>query len=438
MKITLKPTPKQHQAYQKLQDKTTKYLLFGGGAGGGKSWLGCENLIILSELYPGTRWFIGREELKRITQSTLITFSKVLKNHNIPYDYWKLNGQYNYLENTQTGSRIDLLDLKHLPADPLYERFGSLEYTGGWIEEAGEVNFKAFDVLKSRIGRHLNKEYSLLPKLLITSNPKKNWLYSTFYKPYKNNELPPKYAFIQSLYRDNPHTAEEYSKQLEEITDKATKERLMFGNWEYDDDPSALIEYDAITDLYTNKPDDGEKYISADIARQGSDKIVIYVWNGLTVEKIITKQKQGTNVTAKDIKKLEELHKVPRSHVIIDEDGIGGGVVDQLPGCKGFIAQTKPFKDENYQNLKAQCTYLLAKKINARELAVKTDDSEIKELLTEELEQIKSKDTDKDGKLNIQPKDKIKEIIGRSPDYADALMMRMYFCFKSKPKITFI
>jgi hypothetical protein len=31
------------------------------------------------------------------------------------------------------------------------------------------------------------------------------------------------------------------------------------------------------------------------------------------------------------------------------------------------------------------------------------------------------------------PKEKIKELLGRSPDYADALMMRMYFTLqKSK------
>ena len=34
---------------------------------------------------------------------------------------------------------------------------------------------------------------------------------------------------------------------------------------------------------------------------------------------------------------------------------------------------------------------------------------------------------DKDNKLQIIPKEIIKAIIGRSPDYADAIMMRMYY-----------
>jgi len=46
------------------------------------------------------------------------------------------------------------------------------------------------------------------------------------------------------------------------------------------------------------------------------------------------------------------------------------------------------------------------------------------------LEQVKSLDVDKDSPRQIVPKDKVKEILGRSPDFSDALMMRMYFELK--------
>ena len=117
--------------------------------------------------------------------STYITFLKVCKHHKIPKTDWKLNGQYNYIE-FFNGSRIDLLDVNEIPSDPLYERFGSLEYTGGAIEEAGEVAFGAFDVLKTRIGRHNNFNNDVvIPKMLITCNPSKNWLYKEVYRPLK-------------------------------------------------------------------------------------------------------------------------------------------------------------------------------------------------------------------------------------------------------------
>ena len=56
-------------------------------------------------------------------------------------------------------------------------------------------------------------------------------------------------TFIQSLYGDNPHTAKEYAEMLAEIKDPSTKQRLMFGNWEYDDDPTKIFDYDKIIDL---------------------------------------------------------------------------------------------------------------------------------------------------------------------------------------------
>lgn len=434
MELTLRPTLKQHQAYQALNNKEIDTVFLGGGAGGGKSWWLCESRLLNALRFPGYKSFIGREELKRLMQSTYVTFTKVCQYHNIPQGTYKLNGQYNYID-FKNGSRIDLLDLKFLPTDPLYERFGSLEYTDGAIEEAGEVHFLAYDVLKTRIGRHKNRDFKLHPTLAVTGNPKKNWTYTLFYKPFRDKLLPKNIAFVQSLYQDNKYTAEDYEKQLMQISDKATKQRLMFGNWEYDDDPTALIKYENIVDLFTNTIEEsGEKFITADIARFGRDKTVIKVWKGLECYLIKTFQKQGLDVTVEEIKKLERDEKVPRSHILIDEDGVGGGVLDMLPGAKGFIANSVPISTkhdkENYQNLKAQCTYLMADYINNHKMVIKNCEQIVKDLIIAELEQIKSKDADKDGKRKIIGKDEIKEVIGHSPDYADNIMMRMWFELK--------
>jgi phage terminase large subunit len=390
--------------------------------------------------YPGSKWFIAREELKRLMGSTYITFLKVCSFHNIDKSSWTLNGQYNFIE-FSNGSRIDLLDVKYLPSDPLYERFGSLEYTGGAIEEAGEVDFLAFDVLKSRIGRHLNKEFGIPSKILITCNPKKNWLYQIVYKPWKNKELPKEYAFIQALYGDNKHTAEDYGSNLAEIKDNSNRERLMYGNWEYDDDPSTLISYDAILDLWTNTvPEIKDKYLTADIARYGQDKTVIYLWEGFKIYKYVVIDKSGIDQVITTIRTLLEEQQIPYSHTIVDEDGVGGGVVDGLRGIKGFVNNSTALENptshakENYANLKTQCYYLLAEQVNNRGIRIASYDTEMKTKLIEELEQVKTKDLDKEGKLKIVPKEEVKEKLGRSPDYSDALMMRMWFSLKNSTR----
>ena len=116
---------------------------------------------------------------------------------------------------------------------------------------------------------------------------------------------------------------------------------------------------------------------------------------------------------------------------MIDEDGVGGGVVDAFSGCVGFLNGGKALKGENYQNLKTQCYYKLAETINAGKLFVKPKIN--KEIIISELEVIKRDKVDKDQqKLAIEGKDIQKQKLGRSPDYADALMMRMWYeCFGS-------
>tara|TARA_Y100000593_G_scaffold94734_1_gene195494 strand:- start:11498 stop:12841 length:1344 start_codon:yes stop_codon:yes gene_type:complete len=445
MKITptIRPTKKQHEAYTILQDKNTKYVLFGGGAGGGKSFLGCEWLLTCCYFYPETRWFIGREELKRLKNSTFLTFYKVFNNLFSSYDvttgdFFKYNGNDNYI-GFKNGSRIDLLDLKYLPSDPFYERYGSVEYTGGWIEEGGEVNFGSFDVLKTRVGRHLNDKYNVLGKILITSNPKKNWIYQTFYKPHKEGNLPSDHAFIKALVQDNKYIESRYIENLQTLKDITKKERLLYGNWEYDDDPTKLMDYDAITDMFTNQANGQGSYLTADIARFGKDRTVLMAWEGNTVIDIKSALETSITDSAQMIEEMATKYNIPRSHVIVDEDGLGGGVKDILR-CKGFVSNRNPVKvkgeKENYQNLKAQCYYRLAEKINNREIAVNTKDMDVRECIVEELEQIKRKDPDKDNKVNIVGKDKVKDLLGRSPDYADTLMMRMFFDVKKNRRIT--
>ena len=439
MNPTIKPFAKQHEAWGYLdyaRDNETRFIIYGGGAGGGKSWLGCEWLITNCYHFPGSRWFLARNELLRLKKSTYVTFQKVAKVHNIPQDDWVLNGQENYIE-FKNGSRIDLLDLAHKPSDPEYERFGSLEYTGGFIEEASEIDFGAFDILKTRVGRHLNEDYGLQPKILLTCNPTKKWLYREVYRPWKLGELPEEYAFVQSLYGDNPHTKDEYGKVLAEITDKAKKERLMYGNWEYDDQGDALIEYDAIHDLFTN-PIDSEghlKFQVADPARFGRDSGLIGLWEGWRLYKIEEYKKSAMDFFQGRLDENINLEKIPRSRTLVDEGGIGGGLVDNLNGIKGFVANASPLENtasgekDNYRNLKAQCAYYLADKINKREVRIDVENlSEAqKTRIIEELEQLRAKDMEKDTKLQIIPKEEMKEILGHSPDFLDMMLMRAWF-----------
>ena len=117
------------------------------------------------------------------------------------------------------------------------------------------------------------------------------------------------------------------------------------------------------------------------------------------------------------------------NNIIVDDDGVGGGVRDILR-CKGFVNNSTPINKENYTNLKTQCYYKLAEYINHSKLYFNVPNNQIKEEIIQELEQVRRDKIDKDSKLAIIPKDKIKSNIGRSPDFSDAIMMRMYYELK--------
>lgn len=427
------PSYKQFLCLELLYDRVTKYPLFGGGAGGGKSWLGCEWEAAMCLNFPGVRYFMGREELRSLKDSTVKTFFKMANHHGIQ-DTFRYYEHYSSIR-FYNGSEISLLDLKYQPSDPMFERFGSTEYTGGLIEEAGEVHFNAFDTLKSRVGRQLNEKYDIPKKLLLTCNPKKNWLYHTYYKPWKEGRLEPGYAFIQSLAIENDKIDKGYIESLDEIKDPIQKKRLKYGEWEYEDDPLSLVDYECILNIFTNQyVIGGKKYITADIARFGVDKTVIRTWDGLRVMERIEKSGLTITESAELIRKIANNHRIPMNQVMVDEDGVGGGVVDILK-CKGFVANSSPLFGENFDMLKSQCGYKLATLINDNMIYENQQSPAIREALVEELEQIKRKHEDSDKKQGIMPKEKIKDLIGRSPDDLDTYIMRAWFEL-TKPKST--
>jgi len=425
---------KQEHAVYHLKDSITEEVIYGGAAGGGKSALGVLWLIEQCQAYPGTRWLMGRAKLKTLKETALNTFFQLSSKLGLG-DQFKYNDQKGVIF-WKNGSEIILKDLFLYPSDPEFDSLGSLEITGAFIDEVSQIVYKAWQIVKSRIRYQLN-EFNLIPKILGSCNPTKKWVYKEFYKPWREKEIRKDRAFIQALPTDNPHLPKSYLQSLLGL-DEVSKQRLYYGNWEYDDDPSKLIEYDSIIDLWSNDyVQGGNKYISADIARFGSDKGVIIVWDGLIVLDIVSLALSSITETSKVIKDLSNQYGIPMSKVIADEDGVGGGVVDILK-CKGFINNSKALPEERklveYRNLKSQCYFHLAEKVNDGEIFFSKPFTNYSEQIIEELEQVKRDKVDQDGKLSILPKDKVKEILGRSPDFSDALMMRMYFEIEYKPK----
>lgn len=419
----MKPTKKQNEAFSILTDNKTEFVGYGGGAGGGKTYVGCFWLMQLAYYAPATRYFIGRDSLKDTRASVQKSFSKLASE--IGFTEFKFNDIGIIFDN---GSEIEFLDLSFYPyKDPLFERFGSKEFTAGWIEEAGQVHYLAFEVLKTRIGRWKNDEFGIKKKILCTFNPKKNWVDTIFYRPFINQKETTDTKFIFALAKDNPYLPADYIITLQNLKDKATRERLLNGNFDYDDDPTAMIDYSLIKSIWTNdhvKSDLNKKYTVADIARFGSDKAIVVVWYGFVVKEFHIFDISKTTDIQQCINAMRSKHNISAMNCLADEDGVGGGVVD---ACKiqGFLNNSKP-TNSAFQNLKTECGYKLAEVIKDIYFEAEISQND-KDKIEQELGQLKTYESDKDNKLRILPKEKIKDNIGRSPDWLDVFTMRMKF-----------
>jgi hypothetical protein len=426
---------KQKQACRYWTDSITRDIVYGGSKGSGKSYLGISLIFGDAFLWSGTHYFIARKKLNDIRKYTIPSIHEIFQHWGITSNMWKFNGQDNYFQ-LYNGSRIYLIEAKYYPTDPNYYRFGSMQMTRGMIEEAGEFEESAKSNLAASIGRWKNDEFKLFPKLIQTCNPSKNYLYRDYYIKNKQGTLEEWKKFIQALPYDNKKLDSQYLDNLEKMLTHNEKERLLKGNWEYDDDPYAIFQYNEILGIFTNEfiTPGIQKYITADIAYEGSDLFVIGYWEGMVLKEIIAIDKISEVLVSKKIHELRLKYEVPIHNVVYDADGLKRFV--RQSAADGYLNGANEFHNggspigingdyENYFNLKAQCYFMLAKMVTENKIYI--SEKNYREQIIEELEQIRKMPLADDGKIRLEKKDSIRERLGRSPDFADMIMMRMWF-----------
>jgi phage terminase large subunit len=443
---------KQIQSLQILTNHTTKQLGLGGSARCGKSVTLCFWQIMNRLAYPGTRGFIGRKELKNLGLTTGKTLFNMLKFYElidkIDYNY----NQQKQVITFENKSELLLMDTAYAPSDPLFTCFGGLELTDAGIDESNETSIEAINIILSRTGWCNNEKYGLPRKTLETFNPEKNHVYRRYWKPYRDNKETNETKFIKALPTDNPHPAvKQWIEDIIKLGDKRMIQRLIYGNFDYDDDDNSLCNYDKILDIFTNsfvdKNDKGElipkqNFMSCDIAIS-NDYFVVVNWSGLIIKEIIrirnisptqinvqsdgmVNNKIDFDPLLKILKHQSEKWKVPRSNIVYDADGIGHFLRDLLPGAVALNNNSKAYGQE-YTNLKCQLEYKLAMMINNAEIYCEANlNSDLKEVMITELQMIK-RSTEPGQKLATMKKAEIKELLGHSPDIMDAIKYRLLF-----------
>jgi len=432
---SLEISPKQEEILLVLEDTIHTEIFMGGAAGGSKSFTGCLWQIMRRLKYPGSRGFLARARLKSLKESTLLTFFEVCRmlglKQNIDFTYNAISGLIKF----RNGSEEYLRDLFLYPSDPDFVSLGSTEYTDGFIDEMAEITEQAYQIVRSRMRFKLD-EFGLIPKIAMGSNPCKTFIYKDFYKKWRDSELEPYKAYVRASVYDNPFISDYYIENLKKL-DTKNRERLLNGNWEYDDDPTKIFDYDKIIDMFTLDAERGNKYCIVDQAGFGRDCCIVTFWDGLFVTEAI----KMDNISSSELDEMLLKRRIPRSNCLVDEVGVGFGLVKELDGIIGFVANASPLKKlkketpedkvlHNYKNLRSQCWFVLADYVNSGRIGIYRNLSiEIKNMLVEDLEVMKQMDEDKDTTLRVISKKELKDTgaLNRSTDAGDVWMMRMFF-----------
>jgi hypothetical protein len=232
--------------------------------------------------------------------------------------------------------------------------------------------------------------------------------------------------------------------------------RLLFGNWKISNTDNCIFNSQAIQNIFDNpyQNEYDERYITCDAARFGDDLCTIFIWFGWKVVKLVIWTKSSANDIYTAIEKERNIFNIKKSHVIVDQDGVGGGTV-KLGHYIGFSGGNSPleyaFVKENYFNIKTQFAYRFAEIVNTENVSIvlgheniyvdgvpgtkiKIGDKvyDVRDLIKQDFKAIRSKDRDKDGKKKINGKDEQKALLGgRSPDFFDGMNPRVWFEFKS-------
>lgn len=248
---------------------------------------------------------------------------------------------------------------------------------------------------------------------------------------------------IQLLRSDPTYVANLANQTTEEI------ERDLRGNWRYKTVGDDLINFDQMEKFFSNDMQigDGKRRASCDVAFDGGDNLVLYLWIGNHIQDLFTCSKNSKIVLQLVKNKLEEWG-VLEEDFTYDLSGIG-------QSFKGFFPHAIPFNNREsvddkykgqYDNIKSQCAYMFYHNLNDGEISINPNlldmkfsgkgfkNMPLRDILMKERKAIKQDINNTDKGFCIIKKILMKQLVGHSPDFIEAMLMRYIFNIKHKRK----
>ena len=254
-------------------------------------------------------------------------------------------------------------------------------------------------------------------------------------------------TFIEAKLADNKKLMKADPTYLSNLVnqDEEQRARDLDGNWKYRNVGDDLIKLANLEEFFKNSFQfgDNQRRCACDVAFDGGDNLVMWLFIGDHIEDVYVCSATSRTVLNNVKNKLEEW-RVLEENFTYDLSGLG-------QTFKGFFTHAVPFNnresvEERYKgqfdNIKSQCAYMFYHALNDGELSINPDLLDLKfsgdgysnmalrDILRKERKAIKKNIDISDNGFCIIKKRMMKQIVGHSPDFIEALLM--IFIFKIK------
>jgi len=263
--------PKQAEA-QRLIGQVDE-LLFGGSAGGGKSFWLLAHAITQMELHPGNRGIIFRRVMPSLARSLLPRAHELLTGRAKP----------NANEHTFTFPNGSVLEFGHLERAESVHRYQGAEYGFVAFEEVTEFVESQWEFMSTRVRA---PTVGVRPHMVATANPGgvgHRWVKARWVKPSPDvvaegsetpgphvvwgaravveGEAPTRRVYVPARLEDNPALLERdpsYRAKLRAVADRALRLAMETGDWDaIDQVEGALWDWSMIRHVGPLAPDRG-------------------------------------------------------------------------------------------------------------------------------------------------------------------------------------
>lgn len=386
------------------------YCLLEGGRGGGKSQAMGRCLLYWGEQRK-IRIVCGRETQNTIAESVYSLMADLIRAWNLDYEI-----QANKLIHRKTGTEITFRGFRQQGA---FNIQGMEGVDIIWIDEAQAITKRTMEHLMPTIRKEKSKIFFTMNRHVVND------------PAYQFCKDDPDCLHIHINYTDNKYCTSILLKQAEKCRIKNPEDynHIWLGQpLEKTEDAVFALEELIATGVnkYPAKPHYGLRIAGMDVARFGDDKccVVIIQQMGALHWEVIHIQEWGQRDTVYTSGMFLEIYnQYDCSHAVIDEDGIGGPVLDSLNkgrGLNSFVGFRNPsisYNDnKDFANNRTVNTYKLKDMVSKGHIAI-TQDSLIKELVTLRYTY------DHQQRKILLSKDQMRKDGVKSPNQADALIM---------------